>query len=89
MLGSGGAATTKSTRLAWGVGGGETLAHATQAIIAAGSKGARRYRMTLLGQHLVHRGDRDRALAHGGSDPLGAAAADIPDREHARNAGFE
>ena len=43
----------------------------------------------LFGQYLVHRGDRDRALAHGRGDPLRAAAADIPDREHAGNAGFE
>ncbi len=56
----------------------------TRRVLAATGRTA-----ALLGQYLVHRGDRDRALAHGGSDPLRAAAADIADREHAGNAGFE
>src|SRR5207302_1833705 len=43
----------------------------------------------LFGQYLVHRRDRDRALAHGRGDPLGAAAANIADREHAGDAGFQ
>ena len=59
------------------------LAGISAALSAAGRTAA------LLGQYLVHGGDRDRALAHGRGDPLGAAAPDIPDREHAGNAGFE
>ena len=42
----------------------------------------------LFGQHLMYRGDRNRALAYGRGDSFSAAAADIADREHAGDTGF-
>src|SRR5438445_12511825 len=42
----------------------------------------RHRRPLLLVQHLVHSGDRDRSLAHGGCHALQAPGADVADREH-------
>src|SRR6266699_5878370 len=44
---------------------------------------------SLLVQHLVYGGDRDRSLAHGRRHALQAPGPDIADREDARQAGLE